>query len=194
MDKKHNNKKQLLNNIDLQKMKKNSIENSIIELKNIVEEKNKEIKDLNLKINSIINENSKNEENNNKEKDLSREDNKMFNDFFREFITITTNYYIESVNKKNSLYQIQAFPNYSILDPKQKKLFDIIDTIKIFINHINSITNQLMSMYNSSRHNTSVVRSNHFNNINNSNSNENNELKKKVKEMSDLLVQSNYWK
>ena len=46
-----NNKKNLLNNIQLQKMSKNSIENSILELKKIVEVKNDEIRELNLKIN-----------------------------------------------------------------------------------------------------------------------------------------------
>ena len=35
----------------------------------------------------------------------------MFNDFFKEFIDIITNYYIENINKKNNIFQIQAFPN-----------------------------------------------------------------------------------
>ena len=195
-----NNKKKLLNNIDLEKIRKTSIENSIIELKKIVEDKNNEIKQLNIKINSIISENTKNIENNN-ENDISKEENKIFNDFFKEFIDIITNYYIDNINKKNNIFQIQAFPNYSILDPKQKKLYDIIDTINILINYINSITNQLMSLYNTSRYNFPVSKYSNFANnnyINNSNIKNNSkenttELKKKVKEMSDLLVQSNYY-
>ena len=53
LDEEQNNKKNLLNNIQLQKMTKNSIENSITELKKIVQIKNDEIRDLNLKLNTL---------------------------------------------------------------------------------------------------------------------------------------------
>ena len=160
LEEEQNNRKQLLNNIDLQKMKKNSIENTIADLKKIIEEKNKEIQELNFKINNLITQNAKNENNSTIENELSKEDNKIFNEFFKEFIDIITNFYIENINKKNNLFQIQTFPNYSILDSKQKKLYDITETIKILINHINNITNQLMSVYNTSRSNFPNVKNN----------------------------------
>jgi len=194
-------KKQLLNNIDLQKMKNNSIESNISDFKKIIEEKNKEIQELNLKINNLITQNAKNDNTSTIENDLLKEDKKIFNEFFKEFIDIITNFYIENINKKNNLFQIQTFPNYSVLDSKQKKLYDITETIKILISHINNVTNQLMSIYNTSRSNFPNMKTNNnypsiinsYNSVNMSKLNSNNDLKKRVKEMSDLLVQSNFY-
>ena len=186
-----NNQKNLLNNLQLQKMNKNSIENSIAELKKLVELKNDEIKDLNMKINNLIIENTKNIKNinynSNKNLNINNEENKLFNEFFQKFVELVTNFYLENINKKSNLFQIQVFPNFSILDSKQKKLYDILKTTKILIDHSNSISNQLNSLYNNSRNNYSVPK------IGNEINNESNDLQKKIKEMSDLLKQSNYY-
>ena len=196
LDEEQKNKNNLLNNIQLQKMSKNSIENSIGELKKIVEVKNGEIRDLNMKINKLITENTKN---NNYNNNINKEEDKIFNEFFHQFFDMVTNFYIESINKKNNLFQIQAFPNFSILDSKQKKLNDILITIRIFIDYTNSISNQLASIYNNSRVNYSDQK-NKNNNINqnkfNIDMNKNissKDLQRKIKEMSDLLKQSNYY-
>ena len=190
LDEEQSNKKDLINNIQLQKMSKSSIENSIIELKKIVEVKNEEIRELNIKLNKLINENSNNNNNNNNYNNINTEDNKLFNDFFQKFFEIVTNFYIENINRKSNLFQIQAFPNFSILDSKPKKLNDILITIKIFIDYTNSISNQLTSIYNNSRINLSGQKNN--NKINEINI-ESKDLQKKIKEMSDLLKQSNYY-
>ena len=157
-----NNQKNLLNNLQLQKMNKNSIENSIAELKKLVELKNDEIKDLNMKINNLIIENTKNIKNinynSNKNLNINNEENKLFNEFFQKFVELVTNFYLENINKKSNLFQIQVFPNFSILDSKQKKLYDILKTTKILIDHSNSISNQLNSLYNNSRNNYSVPK------------------------------------
>ena len=186
-----NNQKNLLNNLQLQKMNKNSIENSIAELKKLVELKNDEIKDLNMKINNLIIENTKNIKNinynSNKNLNINNEENKLFNEFFQKFVELVTNFYLENINKKSNLFQIQVFPNFSILDSKQKKLYDILKTTKILIDHSNSISNQLNSLYNNSRNNYSVPK------IGNEINNDSNDLQKKIKEMSDLLKQSNYY-
>ena len=186
-----NNQKNLLNNLQLQKMNKNSIENSIAELKKLVELKNDEIKDLNMKINNLIIENTKNIKNinynSNKNLNINNEENKLFNEFFQKFVELVTNFYLENINKKSNLFQIKVFPNFSILDSKQKKLYDILKTTKILIDHSNSISNQLNSLYNNSRNNYSVPK------IGNEINNESNDLQKKIKEMSDLLKQSNYY-
>ena len=183
-----NNQKNLLNNLQLQKMNKNSIENSIAELKKLVELKNDEIKDLNMKINNLIIENTKNiNYNSNKNLNINNEENKLFNEFFQKFVELVTNFYLENINKKSNLFQIQVFPNFSILDSKQKKLYDILKTTKILIDHSNSISNQLNSLYNNSRNNYSVPK------IGNEINNDSNDLQKKIKEMSDLLKQSNYY-
>jgi hypothetical protein len=174
-----NNQKNLLNNLQLQKMNKNSIENSIAELKKLVELKNDEIKDLNMKINNLIIENTKNIKNinynSNKNLNINNEENKLFNEFFQKFVELVTNFYLESINKKSNLFQIQVFPNFSILDSKQKKLYDILKTTKILIEHSNSISNQLNSLYNNSRNNYSVPK------IGNEINNESNDLQKKIK-------------
>ena len=186
-----NNQKNLLNNLQLQKMNKNSIESSIAELKKLVELKNDEIKDLNMKINNLIIENTKNIKNinynSNKNLNINNEENKLFNEFFQKFVELVTNFYLENINKKSNLFQIQVFPNFSILDSKQKKLYDILKTTKILIDHSNSISNQLNSLYNNSRNNYSVPK------IGNEINNDSNDLQKKIKEMSDLLKQSNYY-
>ena len=186
-----NNQKNLSNNLQLQKMNKNSIENSIAELKKLVELKNDEIKDLNMKINNLIIENTKNIKNinynSNKNLNINNEENKLFNEFFQKFVELVTNFYLENINKKSNLFQIQVFPNFSILDSKQKKLYDILKTTKILIDHSNSISNQLNSLYNNSRNNYSVPK------IGNEINNDSNDLQKKIKEMSDLLKQSNYY-
>ena len=186
-----NNQKNLLNNLQLQKMNKNSIENSIAELKKLVELKNDEIKDLNMKINNLIIENTKNIKNinynSNKNLNINNEENKLFNEFFQKFVELVTNFYLENINKKSNLFQIQVFPNFSILDSKQKKLYDILKTTKILIDHSNSISNQLNSLYNNSRNNYSVPK------IGSEINNDSNDLQKKIKEMSDLLKQSNYY-
>ena len=186
-----NNQKNLLNNLQLQKMNKNSIENSIAELKKLVELKNDEIKDLNMKINNLIIENTKNIKNinynSNKNLNINNEENKLFNEFFQKFVELVTNFYLENINKKSNLFQIQVFPNFSILDSKQKKLYDILKTTKILIDHSNSISNQLNSLYNNSRNNYSIPK------IGNEINNDSNDLQKKIKEMSDLLKQSNYY-
>ena len=186
-----NNQKNLLNNLQLQKMNKNSIESSIAELKRLVELKNDEIKDLNMKINNLIIENTKNIKNinynSNKNLNINNEENKLFNEFFQKFVELVTNFYLENINKKSNLFQIQVFPNFSILDSKQKKLYDILKTTKILIDHSNSISNQLNSLYNNSRNNYSVPK------IGNEINNDSNDLQKKIKEMSDLLKQSNYY-
>ena len=197
LDEEQNNKKNLLNNIQLQKMTKNSIENSITELKKIVQIKNDEIRDLNLKLNNLITESTKNNDLKNNQNNLNSEENKLFNEFFQKFVEMVTNFYLENINKKSNLFQIQTFPNFSILDSKQKKLYDILKSTKILIDHTNSISNQLNSIYNNSRVNYSVAK---ISNINQNRQNnefnktiENKDLQKKVKEMSDLLKQSNYY-
>ena len=182
-----NNQKNLLNNIQLQKMSKNSIENSIAELKKLVEIKNDEIKDLNIKINNLISENTKNLNYNSNKNNTYNEENKLFNEFFQKFVELVTNFYLENINKKSNLFQIQVFPNFSILDSKRKKLYDILKTTKILIEHSNSISNQLNSLYNNSRINYSVPK------INKEINNDNKDLQNKIKEMSDLLKQSNYY-
>ena len=197
LEEEKNNKKNLLNNIQLQKMTKNSIENSIAELKKIVDNKNEEIRDLNFKINNIITENTKNENYNKTQRDINKEDDKLFNDFYQKFVEMVTNFYIDNINKKSNLFQIQAFPNFSILDSKQKKLYDILKTVKILIDYINTISNQLTSIYNNSRINYSSPKISNMNqnktNINLNKNIDNEDLQKKVKEMTDLLKQSNYY-
>ena len=192
-----NNKKNLLNNIHLQKMTKNSIENSIADLKRIVENKNNEIRELNFKINNIITETSSNDKHINDQNNINNEDNKLFNEFYQKFVEMVTNFYIENINKRSNLFQIQAFPNFSILDSKQKKLYDILKTIKILIDHINAISNQLTSIYNNSRINYSIPKISNINQnrpYNDLKKNiDNKDLQKKVKEMTDLLKQSNYY-
>ena len=189
LNEEQNNKKDLLSNIQLQKMSKNSIENSITELKKIVEVKNEEIRELNMKLNKLINDSTKN---NNYNNNINNEENKIFNDFFQQFFEIVTNFYIANINKKNNPFQIQAFPNFSILDSKQKKLNDILITIRIFIDYTNLIINQLTDIYNNSRINLSGQKNNKK--INEISSNiESKDLQKKIKEMTDLLKQSNYY-
>ena len=133
----------------------------------------------------------------NNQNNLNSEENKLFNEFFQKFVEMVTNFYLENINKKSNLFQIQTFPNFSILDSKQKKLYDILKSTKILIGHTNSISNQLNSIYNNSRVNYSVAK---ISNINQNRQNnefnktiENKDLQKKVKEMSDLLKQSNYY-
>jgi hypothetical protein len=175
-------------------MSKSSIENSIIELKKIVEVKNEEIRELNIKLNKLINQNSNNNNNNNNNyNNINTEDNKLFNDFFQKFFEIVTNFYIENINKKSNLFQIQTFPNFSILDPQPKKFNDILITIKIFIDYTNSISNQLTSIYNNSRINLSGQKNNNMNTNKMKENVENQDLQKKIKEMTDLLKQSNYY-
>ena len=192
-----NNKKNLLNNIHLQKMTKNSIENSIADLKRIVENKNNEIRELNFKINNIITETTNNDKHINEQNNINNEENKLFNEFYQKFVEMVTNFYIENINKRSNLFQIQAFPNFSILDSKQKKLYDILKTIKILIDHINAISNQLTSIYNNSRINYSIPKISNINQnrpYNDLKKNiDNKDLQKKVKEMTDLLKQSNYY-
>ena len=190
LEEEQNNQKNLLNNIQLQKMSKNSIENSITELKKIVEIKNEEIRELNLKLNKLINENAKNV---NKYNNINNAGNKLFNDFFQKFFEIVTNFYIENINKKSNLFQIQTFPNFSILDPQPKKFNDILITLKIFIDYTNSISNQLTSIYNNSRINLSGQKNNNMNTNKMKENVENQDLQKKIKEMTDLLKQSNYY-
>ena len=192
-----NNKKNLLNNIHLQKMSKNSIENSIADLKRIVENKNNEIRELNYKINNIITETSNNDKHIIDQNNINNEENKLFNEFYQKFVEMVTNFYIENINKRSNLFQIQAFPNFSILDSKQKKLYDILKTIKILIDHVNAVSNQLTSIYNNSRINYSIPKISNINQnrpYNDLKKNiDNKDLQKKVKEMTDLLKQSNYY-
>ena len=192
-----NNKKNLLNNIHLQKMTKNSIENSIADLKRIVENKNNEIRELNFKINNIITETTNNDKHINEQNNINNEENKLFNEFYQKFVEMVTNFYIENINKRSNLFQIQAFPNFSILDSKQKKLYDILKTIKILIDHVNAVSNQLTSIYNNSRINYSIPKISNINQnrpYNDLKKNiDNKDLQKKVKEMTDLLKQSNYY-
>ena len=194
LDEEQNYKKNLLNNIRLQKMTKNSIENSITELKKIVEVKNDEIRDLNMKINNLITENTKNNDYNNNYDNknvTNNEENKLFNEFFQKYVELVTNFYLENINKKSNLFQIQTFPNFSILDSKQKKLYDVLKSTKILIDHSNTISNQLNSIYNNSRINYSANKISPKNDVNKNI--ENRDIQKKIKEMSDLLKQSNYY-